>query len=315
MGLLFVYDIQKLTAVYRQRISADPVFLACAAPSTGGVYVITRRGSILFANVNKDTMVPFISTSLKNIDLAIRIAMQGNLPGAEPLFQQKFDQVCASLSEVVVNYSSTRTFLHTLAPVPIRALGTIVGCVSSCLMDLSTPKTLSRCLNSDLCYSGCQKVGVCDPMLRRSVNSEVWWTPQCLKTVICNPAVLYVHAFMQSVLQSQKCVQECNEGKFKEAAETAANAPSDALRTQATITRLQSAPTVAGQKSPLIVYFGSLLQKGKLNTIESVEMSRIALSQNRPDLVSNWLRDDKLTPSEPLGDLLKEVCPFALIGM
>jgi clathrin heavy chain len=96
MGLLFVYDIQNLTAVYRQRISADPVFLACAAPSTGGLYVITRRGSILSVNVNKDTMVPFISTSLKNMDLAIRIATHGNLPGAEPLFQQKFEKVCAS---------------------------------------------------------------------------------------------------------------------------------------------------------------------------------------------------------------------------
>ena len=102
-------------------------------------------------------------------------------------------------------------------------------------------------------------------------------------------------------------MQECAEGKFKEAAETAANAPNGALRTQATITRLQQAPTVAGQKSPLIVYFGALLQKDKLNAIESVEMSRIALSQNRPDLVTNWMRDTKLTPSEPLGDLLKDV--------
>ena len=47
MGLLFVYDVQNLTAVYRQRISADPVFLAAANPTSGGVYVVTRRGSIL----------------------------------------------------------------------------------------------------------------------------------------------------------------------------------------------------------------------------------------------------------------------------
>ena len=92
MGLLFVYDVQNLTAVYRQRISADPVFLACAAPSTGGLYVITRRGSVLSVNVNRDGMVPFISSSLKNVDLAIRVATRGDLPGAEPLFQQKFEQ-------------------------------------------------------------------------------------------------------------------------------------------------------------------------------------------------------------------------------
>ena len=38
-------------------------------------------------------MVPFIAQSLKNMELAIRVATRGDLPGAEPLFQQKFDQV------------------------------------------------------------------------------------------------------------------------------------------------------------------------------------------------------------------------------
>lgn len=80
------------------------------------------------------------------------------------------------------------------------------------------------------------------------------------------------------------------------------------LRTQGTITRLQAAPVVPGQKSPLLVYFGALLAKGTLNGIESVEMSRIAISQNKPELVTNWMKEGKLTASEPLGDLLKEVC-------
>lgn len=102
-------------------------------------------------------------------------------------------------------------------------------------------------------------------------------------------------------------VQECNEGKWKEAAETAASAPSGVLRTQATITRLQAAPAVPGQKSPVLAYFGSLLQQGGLNAVESVEMSRIAISQNKPELVQNWMKQNKLTASEPLGDLLKEV--------
>lgn len=102
-------------------------------------------------------------------------------------------------------------------------------------------------------------------------------------------------------------VQECNEGKWKEAAETAATAPNHVLRTQATVTRLQAAPAVPGQKSPLLMYFGALLGKGTLNGIESVEMARIAISQNKPDLVTNWMKEGKLTASEPLGDLLKEV--------
>ena len=42
LGLLFVYDLQTATAVYRNRISPDPIFLTAAAPSNGGFYAINR---------------------------------------------------------------------------------------------------------------------------------------------------------------------------------------------------------------------------------------------------------------------------------
>lgn len=65
-----------------------------AAPTSGGVYVITRRGSVLFVTVSRDAMVPFVAQSLKNVNLALALAQRGDLPGAEPLFVQKFEQVC-----------------------------------------------------------------------------------------------------------------------------------------------------------------------------------------------------------------------------
>lgn len=42
LGLLFVYDLETATAVYRTRISADPIFLAAPAPSNGGFSAINR---------------------------------------------------------------------------------------------------------------------------------------------------------------------------------------------------------------------------------------------------------------------------------
>ena len=42
LGLLFVYDLQTATAVYRNRISPDPIFLTASAPSSGGFYAINR---------------------------------------------------------------------------------------------------------------------------------------------------------------------------------------------------------------------------------------------------------------------------------
>ena len=39
----FVYDLATATAVYRNRISPDPIFLTAASPTTGGFYAINRR--------------------------------------------------------------------------------------------------------------------------------------------------------------------------------------------------------------------------------------------------------------------------------
>ena len=44
LGLLFVYDLETATAVYRNRISADPIFLAAPSDSTGGVLCVNRWG-------------------------------------------------------------------------------------------------------------------------------------------------------------------------------------------------------------------------------------------------------------------------------
>lgn len=61
LGLLFVYDLETATAVYRNRISPDPIFLTSEASSVGGFYAINRRGQVLLATVNESTIVPFVS--------------------------------------------------------------------------------------------------------------------------------------------------------------------------------------------------------------------------------------------------------------
>ena len=45
LGLLFVYDLETATAVYRNRISPDPIFLTAPAPGIGGFYAINRSSS------------------------------------------------------------------------------------------------------------------------------------------------------------------------------------------------------------------------------------------------------------------------------
>jgi hypothetical protein len=51
---------------------------------------------VLLATVNEATMVPFLSTQLNNLDLALALAKRGNLPGAEPLIAQQFERLFAA---------------------------------------------------------------------------------------------------------------------------------------------------------------------------------------------------------------------------
>ena len=51
---------------------------------------------MLLVTVNEQTMIPFISTQLQNLDLAMALARRGNLPGAEALVGQNFERLFAS---------------------------------------------------------------------------------------------------------------------------------------------------------------------------------------------------------------------------
>ncbi|GBG80598.1 hypothetical protein CBR_g31057 [Chara braunii] len=97
LGLLFVYDLETATAVYRNRISPDPIFLTTDAPQVGGFYAVNRRGQVLLATVNEQTIIPFVSSQLQNLELAVNLAKRGNLPGAENLVVQRFQELFAQM--------------------------------------------------------------------------------------------------------------------------------------------------------------------------------------------------------------------------
>eukprot|EP00003_Mantamonas_plastica_P027135 TRINITY_DN573_c0_g1_i1.p1 TRINITY_DN573_c0_g1~~TRINITY_DN573_c0_g1_i1.p1 ORF type:complete len:1592 (-),score=619.62 TRINITY_DN573_c0_g1_i1:79-4854(-) len=96
-------------------------------------------------------------------------------------------------------------------------------------------------------------------------------------------------------------------GDLKGAAQVAAASPQGVLRTQQTIQRYQNLPTQQGQTAPLLIYFGVLLEAGKLNKIESISLAPAILQQGRKNLLEDWIRDDKIECSEELGDIVKQV--------
>jgi clathrin heavy chain len=66
------------------------------------------------------------------------------------------------------------------------------------------------------------------------------------------------------------------------------------LRTAAVIESFKQAPAPPGGLSPILQYFGILLEKGELNHLESVELARPVLQQGRKQLLEKWLKENKV---------------------
>lgn len=178
-GYIHLYDIESGICIYMNRISADTIFVTAPYDPTSGIIGVNRKGQVLSVCVDEENIIPYITNTLTNPDLALRIAARNDLPGADELFVRKFN------------------------------------------------------------------------------------------TLFTN-------------------------NQFTEAAKVAASAPKGILRTPQTIQRFQQVPTQPGQTSPLLQYFGILLDHFQLNKFESLELCRPVLQQGRKQLLEKWLKDDKV---------------------
>lgn len=96
-------------------------------------------------------------------------------------------------------------------------------------------------------------------------------------------------------------------GNVVGAAELCSN--SKPLRSPITIDKFRQLPPVNGQ-SALLVYFSTISKVGKLNKLESVELSKIFVQSNRSDLLEKWINDNKFETSKELGDLIQSINPI-----
>ncbi|KAH8356172.1 clathrin heavy chain [Drosophila serrata] len=132
-----------------------------------------------------------------------------------------------------------------------------------------------------------------------------------INTVLQNPDLALRMAVRNNLAGAEDLfVRKFNKlftaGQYAEAAKVAALAPKAILRTPQTIQRFQQVQTPAGSTTPpLLQYFGILLDQGKLNKFESLELCRPVLLQGKKQLCEKWLKEEKLECSEELGDLVK----------
>jgi clathrin heavy chain len=93
------------------------------------------------------------------------------------------------------------------------------------------------------------------------------------------------------------------QNNFAGCAELACQA--EKLRTKATIQRLQNAPTAPGAPPAVMVYFQTLLNKGKLNSVETIALIGVLLPMGQMAFIEQKLGEDKLACTEEVGDLFK----------
>lgn len=189
-GFIHLYDLESGACIYMNRISGDTLFVTAEYETTNGIIGVNKKGQVLSVNVDDTTIVPYILSTLNNVELAFKLASRANLPGADDLYVRQFQQLFST-------------------------------------------------------------------------------------------------------------------SQYSEAAKIAANSPRGILRTPATIEAFKTAPVPAGGLSPILQYFGILLERGELNKFESLELAKPVLTQGKKHLLEKWLKEEKLECSEELGDIVR----------
>ncbi|KAJ2909365.1 Clathrin heavy chain, partial [Coemansia aciculifera] len=90
-GFIHLYDLETGACLFTNRISGDTVFVT--TKHENGIIGVNRKGQVLSVSVNEETIIPYILQNTGNVELAFRLASRANLPGADQLYVQRFQQL------------------------------------------------------------------------------------------------------------------------------------------------------------------------------------------------------------------------------
>ena len=82
--------------LYMNRISGETIFVTAELEATSGIIGVNKRGQVLSVSVDEQAMVPYILNVLNNTELAVKLASRANLPGADDLYVQRYNQLFAT---------------------------------------------------------------------------------------------------------------------------------------------------------------------------------------------------------------------------
>ena len=95
-GFIHLYDLESGACVYMNRISGETIFVTAEHDATNGIIGVNKKGQVLSVNVDEQTIIPYILTTLNNTELAFKLASRANLPGADDLYVKQYQQLFQS---------------------------------------------------------------------------------------------------------------------------------------------------------------------------------------------------------------------------
>lgn len=91
-GFIQIFDLVTGLCIFSNRISSETVFVTAEWRAHSGVIGVNRRGQVLSVVVDGESIVPYLLQQNQS-ELAIKMAYNNDLPGADDLFMNRFGQL------------------------------------------------------------------------------------------------------------------------------------------------------------------------------------------------------------------------------
>jgi clathrin heavy chain len=90
-GFIHLYDLETGTCIFMNRISSETIFVTAPDAQSQGIVGVNRKGQVLSVAVDENAIIPYLLQNPANGELAYKLASRAGLPGADSLYQQRFE--------------------------------------------------------------------------------------------------------------------------------------------------------------------------------------------------------------------------------
>lgn len=115
-GFIHLYDLETGVCIFMNRISSETIFVTSPDSESSGIVGVNRKGQVLAVSVDENTIIPYLRQNPANSELAYKLASRGGLPGADNLYEARFNDLLNSsqfTEAAKVAANSPRGFLRT----------------------------------------------------------------------------------------------------------------------------------------------------------------------------------------------------------